>query len=117
MRSTPTTIWRSFTSFFPGRLIEPVFCLRRTACELQPQGRLRRGRPNHCMIRQLPAAPLRPLLFAADRSEPAIERKVRTMKGDRYAIEKQMKREEIEELREQVGCASVLEKAGFAIDL
>lgn len=39
------------------------------------------------------------------------------MKGDRYAIEKQMKREEIEQLREQVGCASVLETAGFAIDL
>jgi len=39
------------------------------------------------------------------------------MKGDRSAIETQMKREEIEQLREQVGCAAVLEKAGFAIDL
>ncbi|AVC45441.1 hypothetical protein RLV_1984 (plasmid) [Rhizobium leguminosarum bv. viciae] len=50
---------------FPGRLIGGGLAFGVPPASRMPQGRLRRDRADHCMIRQLPAAPLQPLLFAA----------------------------------------------------
>lgn len=64
----------------------------------------------------LQAMPLRLLLFASVRSWPA---KCGKESNDKLAAtrpEKKMKRDEIERLRDTVGCQAVLEKAGFALD-
>jgi len=48
---------------------------------------------------------------------PRKVRKIRKTEVDRPAIERIMKREDIDALKENVGCGAVLESAGFAIDI
>jgi hypothetical protein len=58
---------------------------------------------------------LPPLLFAADRIVPA-NCAEKEKEEDRRAIEVNMKRKDIEELRGRVRCEAVLEASGFAVD-
>ena len=67
------------------------------------------------MIPQLPAAPLPALLFAASGSCPEVW--VGTEEKERdSARRRKMEKAELEELKEKVPCAAVLEHLGFALD-
>lgn len=69
-------------------------------------------------ICRLPAAPLPPLLFAAAGNGPAnCGGHESGEKGGAKSAGKIMEKEKLEELRERVPCAAVLEQAGFAIDV
>lgn len=65
----------------------------------------------------MPAPPLPPLLFAPDVKGAAKNAERKSTRDDRQAIGKMMKRTDIEEIRERVGCGAVLETSGFAIDV
>lgn len=69
-------------------------------------------------ICRLPAAPLPPLLFAAAGNGPAnCGRHESGEKGGASAPGRIMEKQKLEELRDRVPCAAVLEQAGFAIDV
>nr|ASK43687.1 hypothetical protein [Agrobacterium radiobacter]ASK43817.1 hypothetical protein [Rhizobium rhizogenes] len=76
------------------------------------------GRWPKVQIVILPAAPLPPLLFAMSGAGPQGAGKRNRRKGGRKGASGiQMEKKELEELRDRVQCAAVLEQAGFAIDL
>lgn len=66
----------------------------------------------------MPAAPLPPLLFAASgRGSARVRGKGTKERRTQGRAGKDMEKSELEELRDRVLCAAVLDKAGFAIDV
>lgn len=72
-----------------------------------------------CRSAPCPAAPLPPLLFAdrQKRVRQTAGEEESGQKGGRESAGRKMKKQELEDLRERVPCAAVLEQAGFTVDL
>lgn len=63
-----------------------------------------------------PPTPLQPLLFAGGPDSGAANAENKEQEGGRGSGRIKMNREEIEDMRQRVGCHAVLETAGFALD-
>lgn len=107
-------------NMFRGGLIETLHSWVPLASGRR-QGKLRRCWRvilSGMQICRLPAAPLPPLLFAAAGNGPAnCGRHEPGEKGGAKSAGKIMEKEKLEELRDRVPCAALLEQAGFAIDV
>lgn len=69
-------------------------------------------------ILSLPATPLPPLLFAASgKGSASCGKRKGEERRTQGRADKNMEKNELEDLRVRVPCAAVLEKAGFAVDL
>lgn len=116
------TIWRSSTNTFRAGLIETLFLFQVPLASGRRQGKLRRGwhgQFGKVQICTFPAAPLPPLLFADRRKRPRKLREEQNpqRRADARAPVRSMEKKELEDLRDRVLCAAVLEQAGFAVDV
>ncbi len=97
-------------------LIEPRVAFRLPLASRRPQGKLRRASWPIVESYNCQARPCRLCSSRLSESGPACCGRKRDERSAAMRPETKMKRDEIEQLRERVGCQAVLETAGFALD-